>query len=97
MKLFKDKDLTKEIEVLDFEIVPAGKTERFRFYVLNDSGAYLKTLKFEVAHKEVKVIEAPDELAPQAEGELVLDWSPSVTLKEGLKAQLKISGIELWG
>ncbi len=32
-----------------------------------------------------------------AVGELILEWSPSITLKEGLRAQIKISGIELWG
>lgn len=97
MKIYEDKALIKEIEILDLGIVPAGETKRFTFYVLNDSKAHLRILKFTVAHDEVKVIDAPEELTTQAKGELILEWSPSVTLKQGLKAQLRISGIELWG
>ena len=78
-------------------IVPAGETEKFTFWVFNDSNASLRNLEFTVEHVEVEVSIAPKELSPQAVDELKLLWSPSVTLKEGLRAQLKVTGIELWG
>jgi hypothetical protein len=56
----------------------------------------MKTLLFKVDHPEVKIIKAPVELASKAISELTIQWSPSVTLKQGLKARLNISGIELW-
>ncbi len=61
IKIYIDKELTKEIEdkTFDLGIVPAGEVKQFIFYVLNDSSAYLKNLKFTVLHQEVKVISAP--------------------------------------
>jgi hypothetical protein len=97
MKIYLDKDLTQEITLLDLGIVPAGETKQFIFYVFNDSGAHLKELEFSVEHEEVKITQAPEELIAHDSDQLILRWSPSVTLKEGLKAQLNISGTELWG
>jgi len=97
MKIYTDEKLTQEISVLDLGIVPAGETKRFVFYLLNDSEATLRNLEFIVAHDEIKVIEAPKELLAKVSDELIIEWSPSVTLKEGLKARLHIKGIELWG
>jgi len=97
MKLFKDKNLSEEIEELDLGIVEAGESKKFVFYVLNDSMAYLKNLKFEIEHSEVKILDFPEKLQANKNGELLIEWNPSITLKEGLKAQLKISGTELWG
>ena len=96
MKIFKNKNLTEEVTYLDLGIVEAGETERFIYYVTNDSVAELKNLTFAIEHREVKIIEAPKELAPKAIAELVIEWHPAVTLKEGLKARLNINGIELW-
>ena len=97
MRIFKDKELTQEIIELDLGIVEAGETKTFMFYVLNDSKANLHELKFSILHDEVKIIEAPKELSSYANDELTIEWNPSVTLKEGLKAQLRVEGKELWG
>lgn len=97
MKIYTDKKLTNEIKVLDLGIVDAGDTKQFLFYVVNDSNAYLKDLEFSVEHSEVKVIKAPKELTSNQDEELVLEWKPSITLKAGLKAQLRVKGMELWG
>ena len=97
MKIYKDKNLTQEIELLDFGIVLAGESKTFTFYVLNNSNALLKDLEFTVDHDELEILKSPNELTAQAVGDLVIEWSPSVTLKEGLKSQLKIKGTELWG
>lgn len=98
MKIYLDKKLTREIEdkTFDLGVVLAGETKQFEFWVLNDSNAYLKKLEFKIEHKEVKVIEAPTELQAQATGKLLLEWSPSITIKEGLKAVLRLRGRELW-
>ena len=97
MKLYKDKALTQEIEILDLGTVEAGNVASYIYYAYNETQAEMKTLLFKVDHPEVKVINAPVELAPKAIAELIIQWSPSVTLKQGLKARLNISGIELWG
>lgn len=98
MKIFKDKKLTQEIKDETFElgIVSAGEIKQFEFWVLNDSKAYLSKLDFIVNHREVKIIEAPIELDPNIGAKLVLEWSPSITLKEGLSAPIRITGVELW-
>jgi hypothetical protein len=96
MKIFKNKNLTEEIEILDLGIVEAGEFASFTYYVYNETQAEIKTLFFKVDHPEVKIKEAPAELAPKAVAELIIEWHPSVTLKQGLKARLNISGIELW-
>jgi len=99
IKVYTDKKLTNEIEddTFDFGIVEAGETKQFHFWILNDSDAYLKNLDFIIEHREVKVIKYPIELLANSNEELILEWSPSITLKEGLKARLRIRGIELWG
>lgn len=97
MKIYKDKDLISEVQTLDFGIVEAGETEIKTFWVYNDSNAYYRKMKFNIEHEEVSILEAPEELAPQAVGELKVEWKPSITLKEGLKTSLKITGKELWG
>ena len=97
MKIFKDKNFTEEVEILDLGIVPAGETRQFTFWVYNDTSAFLRMLNFRVEHEEVKVIKFPEELRARTGSELILEWSPSVTLKEGLKARLRVNGIELWG
>ena len=97
MKIYKDKALMEEIMILDLDILPAGETKRYTFWIFNDLNAKLKELEFTVEHDEVEVIEAPLELESQAVGEIILEWNPSITLKEGLKTRLRVKGKELWG
>ena len=97
MKIFKDKELKQEITVLDFGILEAGEFKIYTFYVLNDSNAELKNLSFSVDHIELTIIESPKTLKKNQSAELKIKWTASVTLKEGLHTQLKISGTELWG
>jgi hypothetical protein len=97
MKLYKNKELTEEITVLDFGILSAGESKIFTFYVKNDSEAELRNLSFSVEHKELSMVESPKSLLKKEEAELKIKWSPSVTLREGLRSKLNISGVELWG
>ncbi len=97
MKIYKDKNLIQEVTLdLDFGVVLAGETKQFTFWILNDLNAYLKDLNFKVEHEEVKVIEAPKDLEAHAIAELIFEWSPNVTLHEGLSAKLLVKGVELW-
>ena len=98
MKIFTDKELTKEVtELLDLGIVNAGDTKTFSFWIFNDTMAVLHELVFDLDHNEARVVEAPENLDPRHTGVLIIEWSPTVTLKEGLKTQLRISARELWG
>lgn len=100
MKLYKDKELTEEIKIddlIDFGIVPAGESKQYTIWILNDSRAYLRKLEFIIEHSEIEIIEAPTELSAQTIGELIIEWNPSITLKEGLKVSLRIKREELWG
>ena len=98
MKVYKDKELTQEVDVktLDFGIVPAGESQKFEFYMHNNSKAWLREIQVKIGHSEVRVIDAPRELETGDMGVLVLEWNPSVTIKEGLKARFVILAKELW-
>lgn len=99
MKIYKDKNLTKELEgnIFDLGIVPAGESKEYNFWVLNESPSHLIDLKFIVEHDEVKILKYPKELHSNSVGELVIKWSPSVTLKQGLETKVRVTGKELWG
>lgn len=96
MRLFKDSQLQEEITTLDLGVVSAGDKKKFTFWVLNDSNAKLENIKFQVSHKEVFILEAPTELSKKESSKLVVEWEPSVTVKQGLQTLLKISASELW-
>jgi len=95
MKFFKDEKLTQEVTEFDLGIVPAGTTKTFTFYMLNDE-APLINLRFDIDNKEVKIIDFPKELDTNESSKLILSWTPSVTLKKGLKAQISITGEQLY-
>ena len=96
MKLYKDSDLQEEIVSLDLGIVTAGETKKYTYYVYNDTNAKLENIKFQVSHKEVFILEAPKELGSKESAKLVVEWEPSVTVKQGLKTLLKVQASELW-
>jgi hypothetical protein len=97
MKIYKDKQLQVEVQELDLGILEAGESKIYTFYVYNDTEAELTVLAFAVPHKEVAIIEAPKNMLKLSSAELTIKWSPSITLREGLKTSLQISGTELWG
>ena len=98
MKIYQDRGLTEEINLLDLGIAPAGEIKQFTFYVYNELDAYLVDLEFEIDHErnEVFIIDAPKELPAKGSSELIIEWRPSITLKEGLRARIYIKGKELW-
>jgi hypothetical protein len=96
MRIYKDSQLKEEIKELDFGILEAGESKEYTFYVKNDTDAEVKKLNFSVENKEVSIVKSPEILPKKEFAELKIKWSPSVTLRQGLKAELKISGIELY-
>jgi len=64
--------------------------------VLNNSEGDLRDLKFRVSHSEVKITDAPKEIGMHKSASLKLTWSPAITVKQALKAKLKVNGFELF-
>ncbi|MHA1787857.1 MAG: hypothetical protein ACTSXT_01390 [Candidatus Helarchaeota archaeon] len=85
MKIYKDKNLKEEINVLDFETVLAGDSKEITFYVLNDTPALVIDLEFFLDNKEVEILKAPKELEPYSSSELIIQWKANVNIKKGLK------------
>lgn len=96
MKIYKDSSLKEEIKTLDLGVVDAGTTKEFSFYVLNDTVAKLENIVFDINNTEVAIKIAPSELKANSSGELVVAWSPSITLKKGLKTILNVKANEIY-
>jgi len=99
MKIFTDSSLKDQIEnkILDLGTVLAGDTANYTFYVHNDEGADATDLVFSVDNKEVEILEYPKELKPDEAGRLVIKYSPSLTLKQGLRKEpLHIKGFLIY-
>jgi len=91
MKILQNNN---KISFIDFGIVEVGKSKEVTVIVENDSTAYLENLVFKC--EDVKVLEAPIRLDPNASGVVKLLWVPSISLKKPLKAELKVEGIEVY-
>lgn len=96
MKIYKNKDLTEQVERLDLGTVLAGETKQYEFFVYNESPATVVDLQYSVENKEVAIVSFPVNLKPREVGSLILQWTPSVTVKSGLKTSLAIRGSEIW-
>lgn len=97
MKIYRDKDLKEEVkDVLDLGIVPAGEVKKETYWLYNDSTALLKEISISLNHDEVKILEYPKELSAYAIGEFIVEWSPTVTLKQGLSVDLEITAKEIY-
>lgn len=93
MKIYRDVELTEEVEKLDLGILKAGTSKTYEFYVVNDSRALLQNLKFEA--ESVEVI-GPPTLNPNGKDSIIINWHVSLTLKQPLKTSLKITGEEIY-
>ncbi len=92
MKTFLDKELTKEVQGLEFGTVEAGESKQYIFYLFNDSLGELTDLIFSIPSKEAKIISAPIQMNPRSVSELVIEYNPSVTIEAGLKTDIIIEG-----
>jgi len=96
MKLYKDKELTEEEEVLDLGIVTAGDSKTYTYYLKNDTKQDLTDLKFSIPHSEVEILRSPEKIEAWGVAEIVIKWSPSITLKKALLTELNIKGFEIY-
>ena len=96
MKIFKDSSLKEEVTTLDLGIVQAGSSKQFEFYIYNDTEADLMELNFSIDNNEIKIISTFKELGSKKSDKLIIEWSPSITIKKGLSTKLNINGLELW-
>lgn len=97
-RIFADKELTKPIETpIDLGKLKAGEKKEFTYYVFNASLHPYEELKFSVDHKEVTVLEAPEEMEEKSSAKIILEWKPSIDVKRGLKTSLKIEGFQVIG
>lgn len=96
MKLFKDSSLREEIQELDLGEVFAGQKKEYRFFIFNNNGTDVKDIKISIEHNEIKLISYPTKLKDKEHGSVIFEWTPSLTIKKGLKAQIQISCIEVW-
>lgn len=98
MKFFRDKGLTEEIDTLHFGEVEAGQSAESLVYLFNDGKAVIRELNFEVVGTEDVTIEnSPSEEIP-SKGivGVVFKWTPNMNLKEALKAEILITGKEVY-
>ena len=86
----------QEVEILDLGMVEAGDTKDYQYILYNNKSIDVIEIKVEISHKEVEVLDFPKELKGKESKTIKLSWSPSVTIKRGLKTLIKISGKELY-
>jgi hypothetical protein len=99
MKIYSDKELTKEIDskLFDLGIVKAGDTKQFEYFIKNDKkDCDYQNIQFACENKEISIISFPKSLKRNEIASLVVSWNPSVTLKSGLKTELKIEYWEIY-
>ena len=94
-KIFKDGDRKEQIEFIDLGILPAGDTQRYTLYVLNDSELYCQKLIFKIVNQmgeEVNVLEAPETMRPGGFEKVIVEWTAKADLVKSLRANFNISG-----
>ena len=96
MKIYTDSELKNEIQEFDLGIVRAGETKQYEYYLHNDTNAELRNLTCAVDNKEVKLVSVPTLMEAMQKTKIIIEWSPSVTIKQGLKCAFCIKGDELW-
>ena len=95
MKLLDKQENIIE-ETIDLGIVEAGKSKKYTFYLYNDAADEVVDIKLDVEHSEVEVVKIPSNLGVKGKDTLEIKWSPSLTVKKGLKVTFKIKATELY-
>jgi hypothetical protein len=94
MKLYKNKELTEEVNSIEFGTVQAGKESTLTLYAYNDSNGRVSNLKFSIPN--VDVIEYPTNLKSRESAKVVLKWTPSINDKKSLDCKLNVIGDEVY-
>jgi len=97
LKIYKDKAMTEELDTIDFGRVEAGTTKEKKVWVHNHIKGYLVEIQVEIIpfRDDIEVL-FPKEIDPGDVIPVVLRWSPSLKLEEGLSVKLKIKGLEVF-
>lgn len=85
-----------ELAELDLGIVDVNTTKEFSFVLVNNSDAELVGIELKIDHTEVTVTTAPTALSPNSQADFIIKWSPTLQLKQGLKAAVNVTATELW-
>ena len=101
MKLYKDEKLTEEISSeLNLGRVEVGSTQNYVYWIHNDSNAFVESIKLTldnvVDSEEVLIVSKPETLKANEKSKIELAWTPTLKLKQGLRTQLKVSGIQVY-
>lgn len=96
MKIFKDEKLKDEV-IGDFDlgIVDVGKYKEYEYYLVNDTANDLVDLKVSTISNEIEVLQAPTQINAHEVGKMKIKWTPSITIKRGLKTSLIFNASEI--
>lgn len=95
LKYYKDPDLKIQVETLDLGKLKAGHKKQFTYYVYNDNMNEIEEIKFSTEVKDIEILQAPEELKEKSKDKIVIEWSPSISIKQGLKAKLNADYYEV--
>lgn len=92
-KIYKDDQLEVELDkALDLGKVKVGDTKQFTFYLYNSSIYPYEELELNTNREEVKVIEAPTEIAEKSSGKFILEYKPALNTNLKTNPTLEIKG-----
>lgn len=97
MKLLNSKgeEIPKDSKI-DLGIVEAGKIQDYIFYLYNPEIAEVVDIEVKIDNPEVSILVIPKKMSSEQKSELKIRWSPSVTVKKGLRASIEIKAKELY-
>lgn len=106
MKLYKDEQLTELVDdnVLESDtnsivlgIVDVGKSEVFDYWLYNDGKNDLVDIVVSTINNELEILSYPIQLKAKESSKLSVKWTPSTTVKKGLKANVMFKVSEIVG
>jgi hypothetical protein len=90
MKIFKDEYLTEEVKNIEFGKVRAGNSSSQKYFLLNESDAYISNMKFTLSHPELEIVAKPIAMKPKETCVFEVKWNALVDIKRGLKSSIEI-------
>ena len=96
MQMFNDSKLKNEIiDDFDLGIVDVGKFKTYEYYIVNEGIYDLVDLIVSSISGEIEIIHAPIQIKAHTSAKIIFKWTPSVTIKKGLKANLLFKANEI--
>lgn len=90
----------QQLKERDLGTVEVGHSQVYEYWIVNDEPCHLTDINvsFESSplSEEVKIIECPSELAANTKAKLLIEWSPNLKIKTGLKLQMSVKGSEIY-